>query len=207
LAGLPIIAFTAFATLIFTLMGCWPMGLIGLIATFFVLYFFRDPERVVPQDEDVAVSPADGKVIEVDRQPDPISGEQRQRVCVFMNIFNVHVNRLPVAGEVSHLDYHPGKNFKASLDKASSDNERNIIRIQDQRHLGWTCVQIAGLLARRIVCFAEVGDRMSRGQRFGLIKFGSRLDLYLPQGYESSVTKGTAVFAGQTVVARRSGSE
>ncbi|ACV68748.1 phosphatidylserine decarboxylase family protein [Desulfohalobium retbaense] len=203
LEGLPFLGFTALTTLVLAILGWWHVSLVALIATFFILHFFRDPERVVPDDPGVAVSPADGKIIAVDFHPDPITGQRRQRICVFMNVFNVHVNRMPVAGTIQKIVYYPGKFFNASLDKASADNERNVVQIRDAEGLDWTCVQIAGLVARRIICWAETGDGLARGQRMGLIKFGSRVDLYLPEGYESSLRTGDIVHAGQSVLARK----
>lgn len=203
LEGLPFIFFTAMATLTFALLDCWFMATVLLVVLFFVLNFFRDPERVVPQEPGVAVSPADGKVIKVETMRDPMTGEDRTAVCVFMNVFNVHVNRMPVAGRIARISYFGGKFLNASFDKASTDNERNSLLIEDGDGRSWTMVQIAGLIARRIICWGEEGDSLGRGQRFGLIKFGSRVDLYLPAEYEPTVRIGDKVFAGQSVLARK----
>ena len=203
LEGMPFIFLTAIATLTFAILDCWFMATVLLVVLFLVLNFFRDPERVVPQEPGVAVSPADGKVVKVQAMRDPLTGEDRTAVCVFMNVFNVHVNRMPVAGRVGRISYFGGKFLNASLDKASEDNERNALLIEDEGGRTWTVVQIAGLIARRIICWAEEGDSLARGQRFGLIKFGSRVDLYLPSDYESAVRVGDKVFAGQSVLARR----
>lgn len=203
LEGLPFIFFTAMATLTFALLDCWFMATVLLVALFFVLNFFRDPERVVPQEPGVAVSPADGKVIKVETMRDPMTGEDRTAVCVFMNLFNVHVNRMPVAGRIARISYFGGKFLNASFDKASTDNERNSLLIEDGDGRSWTMVQIAGLIARRIICWGEEGDSLGRGQRFGLIKFGSRVDLYLPAEYEPTVRIGDKVFAGQSILARK----
>jgi phosphatidylserine decarboxylase len=151
----------------------------------------------------VAVSPADGKVIKVETMRDPLTGEDRTAICVFMNVFNVHVNRMPVAGRIARIAYFGGKFVNASFDKASTDNERNSLLIEDGDGKTWTMVQIAGLIARRIICWGEEGDTLGRGQRFGLIKFGSRVDLYIPTDYESIVRSGEKVFAGQTILARK----
>ena len=202
LEGMPFIFFTTIATLTFALIGCWIMAFILLITLFFVLNFFRDPERVVPTEPGVAVSPADGKVIGIKSMPDPLTGEMRTAICVFMNVFNVHVNRMPVAGRISRIAYFGGKFINASFDKASSDNERNTVVVEDEQGHCWTMVQIAGLIARRIVCRVDEGDTLARGQRYGMIRFGSRVDLYLPQGYVAATRIGEQVFAGQTVVAR-----
>jgi phosphatidylserine decarboxylase len=203
LEGLPFVFFTAVATLTFALLDCWFMATVLLVVLFLVLNFFRDPERVVPQEPGVAVSPADGKVIKVETMPDPLTGEDRTAICVFMNVFNVHVNRMPVAGRIARIAYFGGKFVNASFDKASTDNERNSLLIEDGDGKTWTMVQIAGLIARRIICWGEEGDTLGRGQRFGLIKFGSRVDLYIPTDYESTVRSGEKVFAGQTVLARK----
>lgn len=205
LEGLPFIFLTAVATLTFALLECWFVATLLLATLFLVLNFFRDPERVVPREPDRAVSPADGRVIKVETMRDPLTGEERTAVCVFMNVFNVHVNRVPVAGRVRRVVYFGGKFLNASFDKASADNERNMLLIEDGDGRTWTVVQIAGLIARRIICWAEEGDDLVRGQRFGLIKFGSRVDLYLPSDYESMVRIGDKVFAGQTVLARKKG--
>jgi len=202
LEGLPAIGLVAFATLVFAAMGWWLFALILLVVTCFVVHFFRDPERVAPEDLDAVVSPADGRVVKVDFAPDPISGQMRQVVCVFMNVFDVHVNRAPVEGSIGLIRYIPGKFFNASLDKASTDNERNIV-VMGRGADRFTIVQIAGLIARRIVCWVEPGDILRRGERFGLIKFGSRVDLYLPDGYAVKVYVGETVRAGETALAVR----
>lgn len=203
LEGLPFIFFTTASAVVFALIGYWIMAVALLVILFFVLNFFRDPERVIPQDAGAAVSPADGKVVKIETMRDPLTGEDRTAICVFMNIFNVHVNRMPVAGRIGRIAYFGGKFFNASLDKASSDNERNALLVEDRDGLRWTLVQIAGLVARRIICWAETGDELARGQRFGLIKFGSRVDLYIPAEYGPCVRIGEKVFAGQTVLARK----
>lgn len=203
LEGMPFIFLTTVATLTFAILDCWFMATLLLVVLFLVLNFFRDPERVVPQEPGAAVSPADGKVIKVETMRDPLTGEDRTAVCVFMNVFNVHVNRMPVAGRIARIAYFGGKFINASFDKASEDNERNAVLVEDADGKTWTMVQIAGLIARRIICWAEEGDSLARGQRFGLIKFGSRVDLYLPSDYESVVRIGEKVFAGQSVLARK----
>ncbi len=201
--GFPAIFFISLFTLVCAFLGAGFSAAVGLVLTAFFLNFFRDPARVVPQEADMAVAPADGKVIKVETMIDPITQEERTAVCIFMNVFNVHVNRVPVAGTVQAMCYWPGKFFNASLDKASKDNERNAVQIVDTNGLSWTVVQIAGLIARRIVCWTEKGDSLERGQRFGLIKFGSRVDLYLPREFEPKVSAGEKVLAGQTVIAQK----
>lgn len=200
--GAPFIGMAAFSSLIFAIIDCRILALLFLLAAIFAVYFFRNPERVIPQQPDVAVSPADGKIVLIEERPDPFSGEKRKCVCIFMNVFSVHVNRSPVAAKVSDINYFPGKFFNASLDKASTDNERCAWSLTAANG-NWTMVQIAGLIARRIVPWAETGDSLSRGERIGLIRFGSRVDLYLPEDYTPAVDLGAKVYAGQTIIARK----
>ncbi len=200
--GLPYIGLGAFVTLILAVLGWGVAAVIALILTILTLNFFRDPERVTPQEPGLAVAPADGKIVFVGPAVDPATGQVRTKVSIFMNVFNVHVNRTPVTGRVERITYFPGKFLNAALDKASEDNERNQFRIVDEHGHGWTVVQIAGLVARRIVCWAEEGDDVRRGQRVGLIKFGSRVDLYLPDAYEVCVTKQQQTCAALTVMAK-----
>ncbi|BCS87462.1 phosphatidylserine decarboxylase family protein [Pseudodesulfovibrio sediminis] len=201
LEGLPYIIISAFTTLLFAIMGWWPVMLIGLGLTCFIGHFFRDPERVGPEDAEAVSSPADGKVIKIAREKDPVSGEERQVIAIFMNVFNVHVNRMPVSGKIETIRYIPGKFVNASFDKASEDNERNVVVVTGKGNQRFTMVQIAGLIARRIVCWAEPADKLKRGERFGLIKFGSRVDLYMPDGYAPIVSVGQKVIAGETALA------
>ena len=191
-----------------TVLGFWlwvPLGWLGLGLTIWCYYFFRDPKRVAPTREGLIVSPADGVVslIEPAVPPAELGMEDRPltRISVFMSVFNCHVNRAPVAGEVAAIAYRPGKFMNASLDKASQDNERNAlaIRMADGRRLA--VVQIAGLVARRIVCFVKEGQGLQTGERFGLIRFGSRLDVYLPEGVAPLVCLGQTMVAGETVIA------
>lgn len=201
--GLPYILLAGFATAVMAIMGWNCLALLGFGLVAFIGHFFRDPERVQPMDVDAVVAPADGKVIKSERMTDPVTGESRQAVCIFMNVFNVHVNRIPVSGKIASINYIPGKFINASLDKASEDNERNVIEVVGKGNQRFTVVQIAGLIARRIVCFVERDDKLKRGDRFGLIKFGSRVDLYFPDGYEPAVYVGDKVFAGETIVAKK----
>lgn len=201
--GAPSIGALAFITLILALMS-WEFGaLVFLGLTLFTLNFFRDPERISPTDQGAAVAPADGKIVSIKTAPDPFSGESRTQVCIFMNVFNVHVNRMPVTATIREIRYFPGLFINASLDKASTDNERNALVLEDREGQTWCMVQIAGLIARRIVSWAEVGDALPQGARFGMIKFGSRVDLYIPDGYAPAVSIGDKVLAGQTIVARK----
>ena len=196
-----------FAVVALILFVIWePLGWIGVGLTIWCYYFFRDPERVVPDAPGLVVSPADGVVSLIERAVPPpelgLSDTPLMRVSVFMSVFNCHINRAPVAGRVTRVAYKPGKFLNASLDKASEDNERNslILEMEDGRTLGVT--QIAGLVARRILCFTEDGAPLRRGERFGLIRFGSRLDVYLPEGVEPEVALGQTMIAGESVIAR-----
>ena len=181
------------------------LGWIGVGPTIWCYYFFRDPERVTPDRPDLIVSPADGIVSLIEPAVPPaelgMPDVPLTRVSVFMSVFNCHINRAPVAGKVQAVAYRPGKFFNASLDKASADNERNslCIRMDDGRDIA--VVQIAGLVARRIVCFVKSGDGLETGERFGLIRFGSRLDVYLPEGVDPMVRIGQTMVAGETVLA------
>ncbi len=204
--GAPIIGLFATISVCTALLGWGMPCVLALVLLAFSVYFFRDPERVVPQDADIAVSPADGRVIRIERKTDPMDNEQKQCVSIFMNLFNVHVNRTPVSGTVTDVRYLPGAFFNASWDKSSTDNEQCIWQMCGEEGERWTFVQIAGLLARRIVPHAEQGDILRRGQRFGLIRFGSRVEVYLPAGYTPVIGAGEKVFAGQTVLARKASS-
>ena len=202
--GAPIIGLLTVLTLFTAVLGWWPAAVVAFVLLWFSVHFFRDPERVVPQEEGLAVSPADGKVVRMESRVDPMDGETKLCVSVFMNVFSVHVNRSPVSGSVTAVKYWPGKFLNAALDKASTDNERCGWQMEDAEGTRWTFVQISGLIARRIVPHAEQGDVLRRGQRFGMIRFGSRVDVYLPADYNPAVTIGDQVFAGQTVLARKS---
>lgn len=181
------------------------LGWIGVGLTVWCYYFFRDPDRVTPAREGLVVSPADGVVQMIQPAVPPtelgLGAAPLTRISVFMNVFDCHVNRSPVSGQVETIAYRPGKFFNASLDKASVDNERNglTLRMEDGRRIG--VVQIAGLVARRIVCEVNEGTPLMAGQRFGLIRFGSRLDVYLPDGVEPLVAAGMTTVAGETVIA------
>ena len=188
-----------------------PLFWLGAAATVWCYYFFRDPVRAVPQGEDLVLSPADGVVslimqvvppVELDLGSAPVT-----RVSIFMNVFNCHVNRAPVAGKIRTVSYHEGKFLNASLDKASEHNERNAVSIETPGGTRIGVVQIAGLVARRIVCFVRPGDMIEAGHRFGLIRFGSRLDVYLPEGIAPAVGVGQTAVAGETVLARLAGAE
>ena len=203
--GYPFVA--AFALVTLVLFWIWdPLGWIGVGLTVWCYYFFRDPKRAVPQGLGLVVSPADGVVSLIERAVPPVElgmgPEALVRVSVFMSVFNCHVNRAPVAGQVAEIAYRPGKFLNASLDKASADNERNSLRIDLPDGRAIAVVQIAGLVARRIVCFAVKGQQLRTGERFGLIRFGSRLDVYLPEGVHPQVALGQTMIAGETVIAQ-----
>ena len=207
--GAPFIA----AALLVAIAGLFlwqPLFWIAVIVAAWVAYFFRDPQRVVPIEPDLVVSPADGRVSAVVLAVPPAElglGEAtRRRVSVFMNVFDCHVNRAPVAGKVAKIVYKPGKFLSADLDKASEDNERNGIVI-DSTHGPVGVVQIAGLVARRIVCFAKEGDALAPGERIGMIRFGSRLDVWLPAAARVLVAEGQIAIAGETVLARFGGED
>jgi phosphatidylserine decarboxylase len=199
--GYPFILGSALLTVLVALFGLYEVALFFLIVTAFVCFFFRDPERAVPQEEGAVVSPADGKVLasEIVKENEFAAGEML-KISVFMSVFNVHVNRMPESGTVSDIVYHPGKFFAANLDKASEDNERNAVILKMASGRKLVVVQIAGLIARRIVCNIKKESRLSRGQRFGLIRFGSRLDLYLPPDTTPAVGVGDKVRAGTSIL-------
>ena len=185
------------------------LGWIGVGLTVWCYYFFRDPERVTPTGEGLIISPADGIVSLIEPAVPPaelgMDDTPLTRVSVFMSVFNCHVNRTPIRGEIKAVAYRPGKFFNASLDKASKDNERNSLRIEMPDGRDLAVVQIAGLVARRIVCFVQPGAYLQTGDRFGLIRFGSRLDIYLPEGVSPSVRVGQTMIAGETVIADLNG--
>ncbi len=182
-----------------------PLTWLGLIFTLFCLYFFRDPERVLPPRKDVFVAPADGLVVSIEQAIPPaelgLAPEPRTRVAIFLSVLDVHVNRAPIASTVQKIAYHPGLFLSAAEDKASDDNERNslLLRTSDGRDV--VVVQIAGLIARRILCEVAQGQPLLAGQRFGIIRFGSRTDLYLPEGCTPLVAVGQRMIGGETVIA------
>ncbi len=201
-----------FAAATLVLFMIWsPLGWLGVILTLWCAYFFRNPERVTPTRDGLIVSPADGVVQMIVRTPAPpeldMGDAPLTRVSVFMNVFNVHVNRAPVAGKVIKRAYQPGQFLNASLEKASAFNERMSVRLglDDGREVAF--VQIAGLVARRIRCDLVDGQSLRTGERFGLIRFGSRVDVYLPEGVEPLVAVGQTMIAGETVLADLTGSE
>jgi phosphatidylserine decarboxylase len=200
-AGYPFIFAAAFTTAVLALLGLTTLTLISLAATFAICGFFRDPDRTIPDHRGVLVSPADGKVIAADNvENSPYAAGPAMKISIFMSVFNVHVNRVPFSGLVKDISYTPGKFVSANLDKASLENEHNAVFIEMENGKPLCVVQIAGLIARRIICKIKPGDRVTRGQRFGLICFGSRLDLYLPTDIKLSVAVGDKVQAGASIL-------
>ncbi len=181
-------------------LGWWsiPFWIIAL----FVLQFFRDPARVIPQDPNAVLSPADGRIVVVGKAHDPYANREALKISVFMNVFNVHSNRAPVDGKIEKVDYFPGQFVNADLDKASTENERNALVITAANGETVSCVQVAGLIARRILCYVHAGDVLARGQRYGFIRFGSRVDVYLPLSAQPKVAVGDKVSATETVLAQ-----
>ncbi len=199
--GFPFIIPLAVMTLVAFLAGVTVVGVLILLGTLFVSWFFRNPERKMPENPRQLISPADGRVIGIEEAESvEFPGRSFLKISIFMNVFNVHVNRMPFSGEVVSVRYKPGKFFSANLDKASALNERNtvLIRTDDGREI--ITVQIAGLIARRIVCWLIEGMRVTKGERFGLIRFGSRVELFLPLGSIILVKKGDKVRAGETPI-------
>jgi len=181
----------------YSLVWSIPLWIIAL----FVLQFFRDPPREVPGDAKTVVSPADGRIVAVEKTHDPYLGREAIKVSVFMNVFNVHSNRAPVDGHVKQIWYNAGSFVNAALDKASTENERNALWIRADAGADVTCVQVAGLIARRILCYAKADDKLQRGQRYGFIRFGSRVDVYLPPDARIQAALGDKVYAASTILA------
>ena len=199
--GFPFLFLCGFPALLFAVLNYWPLAILMLLITWLASHFFRAPERVIPTDAGIAVSPADGTVVRIEKARDPFTGTHRICVSIFMNLLNVHVNRMPVSAKITAISYYPGKFFNASLDKASQYNERCAYSLESADG-NFTMVQIAGLVAQRIVCRVEEAEELIRGERFGMIKFGSRVDLYIPQNYAPNVIIGEKVFAGQSIIAK-----
>jgi phosphatidylserine decarboxylase len=203
-AGRPFIAGGLVAVLLGVVAGAW-LSWLGVLFTLFCLYFFRDPERVSPGRPGVVVAPADGRIVSVAPAVPPnelgLGPVPRWRVSIFLSVLNVHVNRVPADGTITRIAYRHGAFVSASLDKASVDNERNAIamRLPDGREIA--VVQIAGLIARRILCHVREGDAVRAGERFGIIRFGSRTDIYLPEGVRPLVSLGQTMIGGETVIA------
>jgi len=204
-AGYPFIILFALFALILSLISDF-LGWIGVILTLWCVYFFRDPERVIPKKKNIIISPADGKILFAgpSKAPENLSDNKQQdlnKVSIFMNVFNVHVNRIPISGKVIWLKYVPGTFLNASLDKSSEDNERMIVKIEVSKGIFIYVVQIAGLIARRIKCDLTENESVTMGQRYGLIRFGSRVDVYFPKDFNILVNKGQTSISGETILA------
>jgi len=200
--GYPFIGLFAFVSLFCAAVGWFCLATIGLGLTIFTVYFFRNPDRFPPENENAIVAPADGKIIFVGKVPEDryFGGQEVTKVSIFMNVFNVHINRVPISSKVIDLFYNRGRFLNASLDKASFENEQSGMLIETGSGVKILCVQIAGLIARRIVSYPEIGDTLERGRRYGLIRFGSRVDLYFPEGVEVSAKLGDKTVAGESVL-------
>ena len=199
--GWPFLGIAFFVSLgVALFFGWWSLPL--WLATLFILQFFRDPGREVPADPRAVVSPADGRIVFVGKSEDPYLKRPALKVSVFMNVFNVHSNRSPVDGAVKEKWYFPGSFLNAALDKASLENERAALWLRTGSGQDVTCVQVAGLIARRILCYVDAGAELTRGQRYGFIRFGSRVDVYLPLDAEVKAAIGEKVYAAETVLAR-----
>ena len=202
--GYKFIVIAVFVTIIFLIINNF-LGLIGILLTVWVYYFFRDPERTIIGDDSYLVSPADGEVIKVEEVDGPkelgLENKKFKKISIFMNVFDCHVNRTPCSGIVEDILYKPGKFLNASLDKASEDNERNYYKIKDKHGNDIVVVQIAGLVARRIVCETNKNQELSQGDRIGMIRFGSRADVYY-ENYEPLVKVGQTAISGETLLAK-----
>lgn len=199
--GWPFLGISLGAALLVTGAAGWGWASPLWLVFVFCLQFFRDPARLIAGTAKSVLSPADGRIVAIEPQRDPWLDRDALKVSVFMNVFNVHSNRSPVDGEVMQRWYHPGKFFNADLDKASTENERNALWLRTADGQDVTCVQVAGLIARRILCYVDAGSRLARGSRYGFIRFGSRVDVYLPPAARVKVTIGDKVAASVTILA------
>ena len=203
--GYKFLVIAGIITIIFYILSNF-LGLIGFVLTVWVYYFFRDPDRIAINNDNYLISPADGEVIKVEEVDGPkelnLENKKFKKISIFMNIFDCHVNRTPCSGKIEEILYKPGKFFNASLDKASEDNERNYYKIKDKSNNDIIVVQIAGLIARRIVCESNNGQDLNQGDRIGMIRFGSRADIYY-ESYEPLVKIGQKAIAGETLIAKK----
>jgi len=200
--GWPFLGIAVAIALLVAAFAGWWWSLPLWLAALFVLQFFRDPPREVPEDPAAVVAPADGRIVAVENARDPWLQREALKISVFMNVFNVHSNRAPVDGTVKQVWYHAGRFLNAALDKASLENERNALWLRTRSGADVTCVQVAGLIARRILCYVSAGAELARGERFGFIRFGSRVDVYLPPDARPVAAIGDKVYAAESVLAR-----
>jgi phosphatidylserine decarboxylase len=199
--GYPFIFAAAFSTLIFALIGIAWLAIIGMLATFFICYFFRDPDRITPSLDGAIISPADGRIVHASMaSANPFIPGECYKIGIFMSVFNVHVNRIPFSGSIKRVTYQPGRFHPADKDVASTQNEFNAIVLETEQHQKICFVQIAGLIARRIICGIQEGDAVICGQRFGMICFGSRVDVYLPSKTKINISIGDKVTAGSSIL-------
>ena len=199
--GWPFIALALGVAIAAQVYAGWAWALFPWAVVVFMIQFFRDPPRAIPTDPAAVISPADGRVVSIERARDPYLDRDALKISVFMNVFNAHSNRSPVDGEVKNTWYFPGSFLNAALAKASLENERAVLWIKTANGADVTCVQVAGLVARRILCYAKTGQTLTRGQRFGFIRFGSRVDLYLPLDATPRAVVGDKVYATESVLA------
>jgi len=199
--GWPFLTIAIVVAFALSLTSLWLLAALAWLVVLFILQFFRDPPRAIPQQANAVLSPADGRIVSVGNARDPYLGRDALKVSVFMNVFNAHSNRSPVDGVVVNTWYHEGSFVNASLDKASIDNERNALHLQTASGVDVTCVQVAGLIARRILCYVKTGERLKRGQRYGFIRFGSRVDVYLPPNAAPRAAVGDRVYATESILA------
>ena len=200
--GWPILAGTLIAVIVSWMLDLGIITFLFFVFLVFAFQFFRDPAREAPEDPRAVVSPVDGRVCKVEKCTNPETGEDAVKVSIFMNVFNVHSQKSPVAGRVEEIVYKPGLFLNADLDKASTHNERNAVRVTTDEGRSVTFVQVAGLVARRILCYAKVGERLEKGERYGFIRFGSRVDVYLPLDAEITVSIGDKVTGVMSTIAR-----
>lgn len=198
--GFPFIAVAGFVALVFALLSWKLLAILGLAVTLFIAFFFRNPARIIPQDENAVLAPADGVIIYLGDAREEHLGEEMTKISIFMSVFNVHINRAPVSGRVVDLFYIKGKFLDVRHSRATFENEQSGMIMETARGIKLVVVQVAGLIARRIVCYPSKGDTLQQGERYGLIRFGSRLDVYLPKNAEPRVAVGDKTVAGETIL-------
>ena len=201
--GVPYVAVAGFVTVVTALLGQSILAWLFMLVTLFVGYFFRDPQRVVPTGDRDVVAPADGKIVAVEKvHEDRFSGKSALKISIFLSVFDVHVNRIPYSGMIQDTFYQKGKYLPANLARASSENEQSWLWIKTDSEQDIVVTQVAGVIARRIVCWPARGDRVIRGERYGMIRFGSRTDLYVPVDSDLAISRGDSVYGGETVICR-----